>query len=305
MEITQLHYFKIVAKYESFTRAAQELHITQSALSRSISQLEEDIGIRLFQRKKGGKITLNRDGVFFLRHVVQVLNTLENTVTAVKEMAGMEKGVINMAVSEFVFLKNVMYDFLMDYPQVRLNCRLQSEQQMQESLEDGTINFAICRKALAGEDFSWQPLYQDRMTVLLPPGHPLSQRKSLHLDELRNENFIVSNVGFNMASGIQELCQLAGFSPYIIYEGAGEDLCGWLVASGLGVMLTPFSITQGLQDSHSGELAPMAAVPLVDDFAATQVGAVMKWGQFQSDAALNLFERIVDFYQGLPQVELG
>ena len=62
MEITQLHYFKTVAKFESFTRAAEELHITQSALSRSIAQLENDIGIQLFERRKGGKITLNRDG---------------------------------------------------------------------------------------------------------------------------------------------------------------------------------------------------------------------------------------------------
>ena len=67
MEITQLHYFKTVAKFESFTRAAEELHITQSALSRSIAQLENDIGIQLFERRKGGKITLNRDGRFFLR----------------------------------------------------------------------------------------------------------------------------------------------------------------------------------------------------------------------------------------------
>ena len=59
MEITQLTYFKTVAKYESFTKAAMELHITQSALSRSIAQLESEIGVLLFERKKGGKITLN------------------------------------------------------------------------------------------------------------------------------------------------------------------------------------------------------------------------------------------------------
>ena len=107
MEITQLHYFKTVAKHESFTLAAEELHITQSALSRSIAQLEADIGIQLFERRKGG-VTLNRDGHFFLQHVIQVLNTLENTVSAVKEMAGLETGVVNISISEFIFIKHII-----------------------------------------------------------------------------------------------------------------------------------------------------------------------------------------------------
>ena len=100
MEITQLTYFKTVAKYESFTKAAMELHITQSALSRSIAQLESEIGVLLFERKKGGKITLNNDGRFFLQHVIQMLNGLDNTVAAVKERAGLERGVIHQWVSD-------------------------------------------------------------------------------------------------------------------------------------------------------------------------------------------------------------
>ncbi len=247
MEITQLHYFKTVAKYENFTRAAEELHITQSALSRSIAALEDDIGIQLFERKKGGKITLNRDGKFFLRHVVQVLNTLENTVSAVKEMAGLQRGVVNIALSEFVFLKNVIYEFLLDYPEVRLNCRLQSDEQMKDSLDDGTLNFVVCRTPLDGPSLTWQPLFEDRMTVLLPPGHPLSERKSVHMDELRQEHFIVSNLGFDMSSEMERMCSLAGFSPYIVYEGTGEDLCGQLVAAGVGVMIVPYSINQGVR----------------------------------------------------------
>ena len=67
MELSQLAYFRAVARTEHFTRAAEELHITQSALSRSIAQLESDIGIQLFERRKGGKITMNRDGRFLNR----------------------------------------------------------------------------------------------------------------------------------------------------------------------------------------------------------------------------------------------
>lgn len=303
MEITQLHYFKTVAKFESFTRAAEELHITQSALSRSIAQLESDIGIQLFERRKGGKITLNRDGRFFLRYVVQVLNTLENTVSAVKEMAGLERGGVNIAISEFVFVKNVIFDFLREHPDVRLNCRLQSQDQMRASLDDGTINFALCKAPIPGPDLLWQPLFTDRMAVVLPPGHPLSGRKSIHLDELREEHFIVSNLGFDMSSEMIRMCHLAGFEPYIVYEGSGEDLCGKLVSAGVGVMLAPYSITLGVE-RLGVDMVPIPSIPLADSFAESQIGAVMKWGQFQSEAALALFERISAFYAGLPPFSL-
>lgn len=302
MEINQLHYFKTVAKYESFTKAAEELHITQSALSRSIAALEDDIGIKLFERKKGGKINLNRDGRFFLAHVIQVLNTLENTVSAVKEMGGLQRGVVNIALSECVFIKNVVYDFLTDYPSVRLNCRLQSNEQMKKSLEDGTLNFALCKEPIPSPDLEWHPLFKDRMTVMFPPGHPLSKRKDLHLDELSHEHFIISNVGYDMSSDIVRMCNLAGFDPYIVYEGTGEDLCGKLVSAGIGIMMAPRSINQGVRLLEIEQI-DIRPVPLVDNFAYSEVGVVIKTGQFQSEAAMALYERIVDFYAELTAME--
>lgn len=303
MEITQLHYFKTVAKYESFTRAAAELHITQSALSRSIAQLEDNIGIQLFERKKGGKLTLNRDGRFFLGHVIQVLNSLENAVSAVQEMAGLERGVVNIAISEFIFIKNVIYDFLLAHPDVRLNCRLQSQEQMRASLDDGTLHFALCKAPIPGADFQWQRLFTDRMSVVLPQGHPLARRTSLRLEELRQEHFIVSNVGFDMSSELVRMCHLAGFEPYIVYEGSGEDLCGLLVSAGVGVMIAPYSISLG-KGLMGVDQVSLPSVPLSDDFAESQIGAVSKRGQFQSEAARALYQQIAAFYAGLPPFQV-
>ena len=299
MEITQLHYFKIVAKHESFTRAAEELHITQSALSRSIAQLEDDIGIHLFERKKGGKITLNRNGRFFLTYVTQVLNTLENTVSAVKEMAGLERGVVNIAMSEFVFIKHIVLAFLRDYPDVRLSCCLQSNEQMRSSLDDGTLNFAVCKEPIPGPDLAWQPLFQDRMCAILPPNHPLTGRKSIRMAELSRERFIISNLGYDMATGVIKMCNLAGFEPYILYEGSGEDLCGRLVGEGLGIMVAPYSINQGVRLLGVDE-RELPSLPIEDEFAASEIGVVIKKGQFQSAAALELYNRVVEFFTTLP-----
>lgn len=302
MEIAQLHYFKTVAGMGSFTRAAEELHITQSALSRSVAQLEADIGFQLFERRKGGRLSINRNGRFFLTHVTRILNSLENTVSAVKEMSGLKQGIINIALSEAIFIKNVLYEFLMDYPDVRLNCRLQSNEQMREGLDNGTLNFAICKAPIIGADLTWQPLFEDAMTVMMPADHPLAKRQYIYLHELSQERFIISNLGFDMESFCSQMCNLAGFDPYIIYEGAGEDLAGMLVAAGLGVMITPYSVSYGVRDMKidvSNENR-VISIPLADEFAISKIGIVIKTGQFQSEAALALYERILVFYQSLP-----
>ena len=307
MEITQLHYFKTVAKYESFTKASQELHVTQSALSHSIAQLENDIGFSLFERRKGGRITINKDGRFFLTQVIRILNTLENTVSAVREMAGLERGVIDIAISESVFLNTVIYDFLLDYPDVQLNCCLQSPEQMKASLEDGTLNFAVCRQRIPHAELSWQPIYRDQMTVMLPEEHPLAVREGLYLHELHQESFIISNLGYDMNSEAVDLCRTAGFEPHIVYRGSSQDLPGLLVSAGLGVLLTPLSISQSLHafdPAVPGEDLPekhlkVICVPLLDEFAKSEIGIVMKSGQFQSEAALALYARIVEYYDQL------
>ena len=312
MEITQLHYFKTVAKYESFTKAAQELHITQPALSHSVSTLEKEIGFLLFERRKGGRITLNKDGRFFLSQVINILNSLENTVSAVREMAGLQRGVIDVAISESIYLNSVIYGFLMEHPNVQLNCTLQSPGQMKASLDDGTLNFAVCNAPIAGADLTWEPVYRDQMTIMLPQNHPLAHRKRLSLRELNNASFIVSHLGYDMSSETFNMCRLAGFEPRIVYKGSSPDLAGLLVSSGLGVMLTPYSISASMMSFQPPEPARKApeealnvvCIPLTDDFAAGDIGIVMKSGQFHSEAAQAFYRAILDFYDKLPSSKI-
>lgn len=297
MEITQLTYFKTVAKYESFTKAAMELHITQSALSRSIAQLESEIGVLLFERKKGGKITLNNDGRFFLQHVIQMLNGLDNTVAAVKERAGLERGVIQLALNEGIYIRHILRRFLLDHSNVQVNCTFLSDEQIKVGLDDCTLNFAICDHQIYGQELEWTPLCRDPLAVMLPPGHPLISRRSIAAEELREEKFIIRYLGTEHESPVIRLCQKAGFTPRIIYKGTEDDLCTDLVADGVGVMIVPHSLYLGRSDAKGRTCT--AAVPLSDDFAFHEIGIMRKPGQFQSAAAQELLARISSYFAAL------
>lgn len=301
MEIIQLHYFKSVAQHENFTKAAATLHMTQSALSKSIAQLERELGFPLFDRI-GSKIRLNQNGIFYLKRAIQILNLLTNTENEVREMVGITRGVVNIAVSEAVFIKNIVRDYLLSHPDVRLSCRLQSEEQMRTSLEEGLIDFAVTKSPILSADLFWQPIFEDYMTVLLPDGHPLADRNKIHLEELSQEHFIISNMGYGMESHVTKLCATAGFTPYITYDGTGEDLAGMLVHDGLGIMITPYSITQGVNALHFNVDMPKGGVLLADEYSRQNIGIVAKKGHFQSAAALELYDMIIDYFAHLPKL---
>lgn len=304
MEIVQLNYFKAIAQYGSFTRAADVLHVTQSALSRSIAALEQDIGFPLFERK-GNHIFLTMDGEAFLTAAIEALNMLSSTVDATRARAGLEYGAVRIGIAESVFLKNIIRDFLLEHPNVHIFCKILSEGQIRRSLEEGEINFAVTRERPVGPKIQWEEIFSDRMMVRFPSDHPLAGRDGVHLSELSEDHFIISNVGYDMQSEIVALCHLAGFHPHITYEGCGEDLAGLLVDDGLGIMLAPYSIGQGVKALGIAMSHVHAGVPIMDDFASSKIGIATKKGQFQSDAARKHMEMICGYYKVLGKKSHG
>ena len=303
MEIMQLRYLKEVARHESFTRAAELLHITQSALSKSIAKLEGEVGVKLFERD-GNRIHLNQFGKAMLRAGDQALVSLESGLNQVREMAGLEGGTIRVGVGPEVFIKHLVKEFLLRHPNVSMTCLLQSPEQMAASLEEGTMDFAVTTDPVEGNSINWEPLYTDRLTVLLSDQHPLAHRESLFLEELANDRFIISNMGYGMQSDAYNLCRMAGFEPKVLYEGYDTEMAGDLVARGAAVMITPQSITEGVWRFLSENLPPKPAIgiPLLDSFAYKKIGIAAKQGHFQSTAALTFYEMIVNYFTAIRSV---
>lgn len=299
MELMQLRYFKEVARQENFTRAAKTLHITQSALSKSIAKLEEEVGVRLFERN-GNRVHLNRLGKALLDCSDQTLRDLENSLGQVRRMAGLEAGTVRVGVSPDVFIKHLAKEFLLARPDASLICLLQSEAQMAAGLYEGTIDFTVTTDPVPGNDLVWRPLYEDHLTVLLSDRHPLAGRRVLFLEELANERFIITNLGEGMRSSTYDLCRMAGFEPKVIYEGYDTEMTTALVDRNLAVQITPHSISVGVSRFQEGRPpAPIAAIPVANDFTNKTLGIMTKRGHYQSAAALEFYDRIVEYFSAL------
>jgi len=289
-----MRYFQVMAKYESFTRASEELRITQPALSKSMAKLENELGAQLFERN-GNRTVLSWVGKQFLHHCNQALLCVNNGLREIQDNCGLESGSVRISVSENIFIKHVIFDFLSDFPNASLSCQLQSTEQMQEALEYGIIDFAVSSAPVPGEDIIWQTLYNDALTVLMSVKHPLAKKQKIYLEELAHERFVLGNLGYGMNSYINELCEKAGFKPDIRYEGYDPDLAGMLIHIDKSVILTPRSITAGVKAAKIHSPGTII-IPIADEIPKEVIGIAAKQGHFQSKASLEFYERIKAFF---------
>lgn len=300
MELMQLRYFKEVARLESFSRASETLHVTQSALSKSIAKLEEELEVRLFERE-GNRIHLNYYGAILLRNYDQAMQNLKNGIAQVRNLAGLDDGAVRIGVSGDVFIKHLVRDFILRHPNATLVCLLQSQEQMKQSLLDGTIDYVLTTEPINQPGFVWQHLYTDHLTVLVSNQDPLSRLKEAPLSAFSGQRFIVTNLGYGMKGATEDLCRRAGFEAKVLYEGYDTEIAGQLVEAGIAVQITPHSITAGVSRFLLHEPPKkITSVRLTDEsFSTKAVGLISKRGHYLSSTALEFYADIVEYFASL------
>lgn len=236
MELLQLRYFQTVARKEHMTKAAQELRIAQPALSKTISRLEEDIGVPLFDRH-GGRIRLNSFGKVFLDKVEMALALLDEGRKEVAEMSGLEQGSIHLATSTLDRLSDALCEFLVFYPEVQFKITQASMEEMTHLVETGEVDMCFTALPIDRPDISAMPVLKEDVYLAVPQGHRLAGRKSIRLSELAEEPFI----GYKEELPFQKMNDLffqeAGIIPNFVCRVDEPTAIASLVRAGLGVAL--------------------------------------------------------------------
>jgi DNA-binding transcriptional LysR family regulator len=238
MELLQLKYFQTVARLEHMTNAAEELKIAQPSLSKTISRLEEDIGVPLFERAHR-QIKLNAFGELFLKRVDRIFMELNEGKRELLELADRNLNQITMAVTIPRVLPELLSSFLRKYPDVRFQQVMETTSSMVRHLEKAEIDFCITSVPIEGTNLVWEPLITEEIFLLVPPNHRLAGRKKIKLYEVKDEPFISMNTGYGFRNVTDEFCLEAGFVPNIAFEGDEPGVIGELVKQGLGVAFVP------------------------------------------------------------------
>lgn len=194
MNITlrQLRAFCAVVECGSFTRAAQDLSVTQSALSGLIRELEQGLGAQVLYRSTR-RVNVSDGGREFYPLACKVLQDLDGALEAMADLKALRKGVVRLAVPQLLactLLPDAMAGFAARYPevQVRLNDSLVEE--VVARVHSGEVDFGVAPEREYGEDLHAQPLFDLPFGVALPPGHPLEEPETLHWDRVLRQPII-------------------------------------------------------------------------------------------------------------------
>lgn len=244
MNLRQLYYFRTIAELEHYTRAAEKLYVSQSNLSHSIQELEEELNVKLFLRK-GRSIKLTKYGELFLPYVQRTIETLESGVSTLKDYINPNSGTVT--ITSFPSLAQFVPDIIVRYVSEtnRMNVRFQLGQgsfyTLQEKLLAGKVDLLLSTK-IDNAQVECFHLGTHPIVLLVPSGHPLARQKSVDLRELDRENFIDFDEMSQLHHQNKEIFKELNICPNIIMETPQDVIVYGLVAAQRGVAIIPYPL---------------------------------------------------------------
>ncbi|TLS54246.1 LysR family transcriptional regulator [Paenibacillus antri] len=242
MELRQLQYFITVARLEHVTHAAESLRVAQSAVSRQIHQLEEELGVALFS-PKGRNLQLTPAGKLFMSRAETILTDLDRAVLDLQEFMNPEAGEIRIGFPHSLgihLLPSVIAEYRAEHPNVKFVLKQGTYHVLIRELLEGEIDLAfISPFPKEREEVEGELLLTEELKIILPPNHLLARHTTIRLEQLKDDSFVMFSESYSLRSIVLEACRKAGFSPRIGFEGEEMDTIRGLVAAGLGVSLLP------------------------------------------------------------------
>lgn len=289
-ELHDLQAFVAVAERGSFRQAANDLFLSQSALSRRIEKLEEGLGVKLFERTTR-RVQLTNVGQTFLVNVRTALDGLEDAVLGVADLAAHRTGTVTLACvpsAVWHFLPEVLTQFSARFPRIRVRIHDESAQDVLNLVLAGEADFGINFTGAENPEIVFDPIYVENYVLAMRPDHPLAGRTELSWKETADERYI----SVARSSGNRSLIDaaLAGVEkhPLIFCEANHVSGVLALVEAGMGVAAVPgLSVLPGRQDAIVG-------VPLVNPEIKRTLGLISKRTHRMAPAARTLFEMLIE-----------
>ncbi|GGZ18811.1 transcriptional regulator [Streptomyces inusitatus] len=237
----RLAYFAGVARHEHVTRAAQEMGVPQSTLSRAVVRLERDLGVTLFARR-GRTVSLTPAGRTLLTSVERALAEVERAAESVRADADPTGGKVAFGFLHTMGSETVpalLRAFRADHPKVRFTLVQNHGEAMLGGLRAGDLDLCLTSPVPDAPDLVARRLDEQRLRLVVPDDHRLAGRKRIKLAEAADDVFVTLEPGYGLRRITDDLCSRAGFTPKVAFEGEEAETLRGLVAAGLGVALLP------------------------------------------------------------------
>jgi LysR family transcriptional activator of glutamate synthase operon len=247
MELRQLTYFEAVVRCGGFTRAAEQLHIAQSAVSAQVRALEAELGVSLLSRTTR-RVTLTQAGELFLARARAVLGELADARGELADLAAVLRGRVTIGATSVTGpfdLPDALARFHARYPGVAVTLRSGLIAGLLGELDAGRLDLVLgpMDDDLASR-FSGRRIADEDLLLILPPGHRLARKQRVALSELRDEPFVCLRAESGLRAILDAAAGEAGFTARVQFEAPSPASIRELVSAGLGVALLAHSAVE-------------------------------------------------------------
>lgn len=241
MEMHQLRYMVAVARAGNFSRAAEQCHVAQPSLSQQIQKLEDELGERLFDRMKR-EVKLTPHGEIFLRRAVKILEEVDAAKREAADARDLLRGTVTIGVLPTIapyLLPEVMARFMEKFPGVEITVLEDTTARLLKHALAYEVDLALASDPIPDARLEVREIFAEELLLALPPGHPLTRKRTVTVTDLEGERLIVMKEGHCLGDQVLRFCDRRDFKPQISFRSAQLETVQALVCAGLGLSLVP------------------------------------------------------------------
>lgn len=258
-DFVDMKLFSAIADECSLTRGATRVFLSPPAASLRLRNLENSLGVRLFDRKPSG-VELTHAGHTFLKYATEILHQSESLSTNMSAYANGNKGTFRVLLNTSAIADlspDLINYFLLDHPEVNIELREDLSVHIIQQLSEGLADIGIVADSVHANALETLPYKTQRLVLIASPSHPLARASSIRLNDLSNVDMITLSSNSAITAFLNDVAQHHGMRLTTRVQVNSFDTIAKLVASNVGVAIVPQTLAENYQHARSVQSVPL------------------------------------------------
>ncbi|GAB04529.1 LysR family transcriptional regulator [Gordonia amarae] len=288
MEVRELQWFLALAKSQSMTNTATELHISQPTLSRALGRVERKLGVKLFDRNQN-RLRLNKYGEIFQSHVIKAIKELEDCEEEIRTLVDPESGVVSLGFLHSFggwLIPTLMDRYRAKAPNTTFELEGGPANTIVEAVRSGRIDIGFVAPEPTTDDLVWVPLGKERLCLEVPETDEWADRTEVSIAEIAERPMVALGTEYGLRQTVDRLFEAAGLKPQITMEATELSTLRALVRHSAGIAIVPVA-----PDEH---LIPTRRIVISDPGAFRPYGAVVRRSGPHGNAARQVLRFVAE-----------